>query len=110
MTALAAPPPVKERKRHRRERPDNTKPRVQPPYAVIVDNDDKHTFEFVIEGFQKVFGYSAEKCFKLAEEIHKRGRSIVWSGSKEVAELKYDQLRGLGKDHYATRQSISRWV
>lgn len=73
-----------------------------PPYAVIVLNDDKHTFPYVIETFQKIFGYSEQKCLLLAFEIHSKGRAIVWSGSKEVAELKRDQIIGAGPDLHNT--------
>ena len=73
----------------------------QPPYAVIVENDDLHTFDYVIEGLSKVFGYDRQKAFLLAAEIHTRGRAVVWSGAREVAELKCEQIRGLGVDHFA---------
>ncbi len=94
--AVAVQTPAKTPRRSRQ------KPKLLPPYAVVVLDDDKHTFEYVIETFMKVLGYTAEKSFKLAEEIHTQGRSIVWSGSKEVAELKRDQIRGAGPDFYAS--------
>ncbi|HEY3969506.1 MAG TPA: ATP-dependent Clp protease adaptor ClpS [Planctomycetaceae bacterium] len=80
-----------------------TDPKRQPPYAVIVDNDEFHTFEYVIEGLSKVCGYDRQKAFLLAAEIHTRGRAIVWSGTKELAELKCEQIRGLGTDHFASQ-------
>ncbi len=80
------------------------KPKRQPPYAVVVLNDDEHTFQYVMETFRKIFGYSAEKCFRLATEIHTQGRSIVWSGWKEIAELKRDQIRASGPDVYAEKK------
>jgi ATP-dependent Clp protease adaptor protein ClpS len=85
-------------------RPAPNKPRPLPPHAVVVLNDDLHTFEYVIETFQKVFGYPTEKCFLLAKQIHEQGRGIVWSGTKELAELKRDQIRGAGPDVYASRK------
>ena len=79
--------------------PDNdTKPKLLPPYAVVVYNDDYHTFEYVVTGFQKVFGYSFQKCYQLAIMIHHGGQAVVWTGSKEVAELKKDQIESLGPD------------
>ena len=88
----------------RRKKPAASKPKKLPPYAVVVLNDDLHTFEYVIETFMKVFGYPAEKCFQLATDIHVQGRSIVWSGAKEVAELKRDQIRSAGPDLYASKK------
>ena len=81
---------------------EDPKPKVQPPYAVVVINDEEHTFQYVIETFCKVFRYQPQKSFKLAEEIHLKGRSVVWSGALEVAELKRDQIRGAGTDFYAS--------
>jgi len=80
------------------------KPKKQPPYAVVVLNDDLHTFQYVVETFTKVFGYSAEKSYVLAVKIHNQGRGIVWSGSLEVAELKRDQLRSAGPDFHAVEK------
>jgi ATP-dependent Clp protease adaptor protein ClpS len=76
----------------------------QPPYAVVVLNDDDHTFEYVIATFRKVFGYALERSYSLAKKIHLKGRSIVWQGSLEVAELKRDQIRSAGPDFFARKQ------
>ncbi len=76
-------------------------PKPQPPYAVIVHNDDFHTFPYVIEVLQKVCGHSLEKAFVLTSQVHHSGQAIVWSGALEVAELKRDQIRGFGPDFYA---------
>ena len=37
-------------------------------------------------------------------EVHPDGRGIVWSGSREVAELKRDQIRLAGPDFYAAKK------
>ena len=80
-----------------------TRPKRQPQYAVIVLNDNDHTFEYVIEALGKIFGYGREKSFLLAAEIHTGGRAVVWTGTMELAELKRDQIRGFGPDHYAKK-------
>jgi ATP-dependent Clp protease adaptor protein ClpS len=86
-------------------RPERTsaKLRRQPGYAVIVEDDDFHTFDYVTDGLQKVCGHSRQKAFLLALEIDSRGQAIVWSGTLELAELKRDQIRGLGPDHFAPK-------
>jgi ATP-dependent Clp protease adaptor protein ClpS len=85
-----------------REEDSGRKPKRLPPYAVVVLNDQQHTFPYVIETFMKVFGYSQQKSTLLAISIHCHGRGIVWSGSKEVAELKRDQIRSAGRDFHAS--------
>jgi ATP-dependent Clp protease adaptor protein ClpS len=69
------------------------KTRRVPPYNVILENDDHHSQEFVIEVLQKALGYAQERAYQLMMEAHKTGRSVVWTGPKEVAELKADQIQ-----------------
>jgi len=76
----------------------DTQTRRQPPYAVILHNDDINGMDFVILVLRKVFGYSNEKCFQLMLEAHEKGRAVVWVGALEVAELKADQIRSCGAD------------
>lgn len=78
-----------------------TKAKRQPPYAVVVLNDDVHTFTYVIECFIKVFAYTKEKAVLLALLIHQKKRAIVWTGALEVAELKKEQIESMGPDHDA---------
>ena len=96
-----APPPAPKAAAPRTD--PKTKPKRQPPYAVVVLNDDDHTYEYVILGLSKVFGYSTEKSFVLAQTIDRTGRAVVWTGTLELAELKRDQILGLGPDTWARR-------
>ncbi len=80
-----------------------TKTRRQPPYAVILHNDDTNTMDFVVMVLRKVFGYTVEKCVKLMLEAHEKGRAVVWIGALEVAELKADQIRSCGPDPFVKK-------
>ena len=53
---------------------------------------------FVMETLQVVFGYDDRRCFELTMEAHFRERALVWSGAKEHAEFKADQVRSRGAD------------
>ena len=99
--AIESPP---QSKRQRREERSTDKPKRPPLYAVIVFNDEEHSFPYVIETFQKVFGYPLEKCSDLALQIHLAGKGIVWSGAQEIAEFKRDQIRSCGPDFYASKK------
>jgi ATP-dependent Clp protease adaptor protein ClpS len=72
---------------------EQTKTRRVPPFHVILENDDHHSMEFVVGVLSKALGYSIERSFKLTETAHTSGRAVVWTGPKEVAELKVDQIR-----------------
>ena len=80
------------------------KPKKQPSYAVILHNDDEHTFQYVIDLLMKLFAYPLEKAFVLTNQVHTQGKSIVWTGTLELAELKRDKVRGFGPDFYAMKK------
>jgi ATP-dependent Clp protease adaptor protein ClpS len=74
------------------------KTRRQPPYNVILLNDDDHTYEYVIEMLKALFGHPVEKGFQLARVVDTQGRAIVCTTSLERAELKRDQIHAYGPD------------
>src|SRR5215471_10031291 len=61
------------------------KTKRQPPYNVVLLDDDDHTFEYVITMLQQLFGYPREKGFQMANEVHNTGRCIVLTTTKEHA-------------------------
>ncbi|MFO0965548.1 MAG: ATP-dependent Clp protease adaptor ClpS [Gemmataceae bacterium] len=76
-----------------------TKPKAEnktrrlPPFHVILLNDDHHTIDFVVDVLQKVLGCNQQKAVLMMSEAHHTGRAIVWTGPKEVAELKQEQIQ-----------------
>ena len=80
------------------EEETQTRTRRQPPYNVILINDDDHTYEYVILMLQELFAYPVEKGFELAKEVDKTGRAVVCTTSMERAELKQEQIHAHGPD------------
>jgi ATP-dependent Clp protease adaptor protein ClpS len=82
---------------------ETSKPQTkrQPQYTVIVQNDDLHTFNYVIDALCRICGHSQETARRLAIEIDANGLAAVWTGTMELAELKRDQIKGFGPDVYA---------
>jgi len=74
------------------------KPKLLPPYNVILMNDDEHTDIYVINIMRKIFAHPIEKGMLIAKEVHLQGRCIVWTGTKELAELKQEQIHSCGRD------------
>ncbi len=70
----------------------------QPPYHVILLNDDDHTYEYVIGMLRKVFGHPPELAFEMAREVDTQGQVIVDTTTLERAELKRDQIHSFGRD------------
>ena len=64
------------------------------PWQVVVHNDPVNLMSYVTMVFQRVFGYPREKAERHMLEVHHKGRSILWSGVRERAELYVQQLHG----------------
>src|SRR5215475_7248677 len=64
------------------------------PWQVVVHNDPVNLMSYVTMVFQRVFGYPRDKAEKHMLEVHHKGRSILWSGMREPAELYVQQLHG----------------
>src|SRR6516162_2766654 len=77
---------------------EELKTKRQPPYNVILLNDDDHSFDYVILMLQKLFGHPPEKGYLMAWEVHTQGRVIVMTTTLELAELKRDQIHAYGPD------------
>ena len=66
--------------------------RFLPPHNVILMNDDDHSMDFVVDVLRKVFNFPLEKSFQLMLVAHETGCVVLWTGPKEVAELKAEQI------------------
>ncbi len=76
------------------EKTEKTEETVDLPWNIVVHNDPVNLMSYVTMVFQRIFGYSRERATRHMLEVHQRGRSIVWSGVRERAELYVQQLHG----------------
>ena len=60
------------------------------PWQVVVHNDPVNLMSYVT----MVFGYPRERAERHMLEVHHKGRSILWAGMREPAELYVQQLHG----------------
>ena len=63
------------------------------PWNVVVHDDPVTLMGSVTRVFMQVFGYDESKARKLMMEVHKTGRSIVWTGAREQAETYVQKLQ-----------------
>ena len=68
---------------------------VDTPWNVVAHNDPVNLMSYVTRAFQKVFGYSKQRAERHMLEVHQKGRSIVWTGRREAAEVYVQQLQAL---------------
>jgi ATP-dependent Clp protease adaptor protein ClpS len=77
---------------------NSTKDELAKLYHVIILNDDEHTFDYVIEMLQAVFGFPHATALAHTMEADATGSSIVLTTSLEEAEQKRDQIHAYGPD------------
>jgi ATP-dependent Clp protease adaptor protein ClpS len=78
-------------------------PKPQPRYHVILWNDDHHTFEYVIEMMQELFGHPPTAGKLIAKAVDGEGKAICLTTTLEHAELKRDQIHAFGVDKRSER-------
>lgn len=78
----------------------DARPRVtaEPPYRVILHNDDINRFEYVIDVLARVLACSKMRAFGLTLRAHLFGRSTVWTGAREEATAKAGAIVSSGPD------------
>ncbi|MEU7853661.1 ATP-dependent Clp protease adapter ClpS [Nonomuraea sp. NPDC049141] len=77
------------------ERP-STDVRPDLPWVTIVWNDPVNLMSYVTYVFQTVFGYSKEKAERLMMDVHKKGKAVVSSGTREEMERDVQILHSYG--------------
>ncbi len=72
-----------------------------PPHVVFLHNDPFNSEIFVVVVLRKVLELDRSRATRLMGVAHRRGRCAVWSGHKELAELKAMQIEAVGPDPLA---------
>jgi ATP-dependent Clp protease adaptor protein ClpS len=91
MSAVSAPSPVEL---DQPETDDLTF--LDQPWVTIVWNDPVNLMSYVTYVFQNYFGYSRSKAEKLMMEVHRDGKSVVSSGSREEMERDVQAMHEFG--------------
>jgi ATP-dependent Clp protease adaptor protein ClpS len=76
------------------EKETASKEEIDLPWQVVVHNDPVNLMTYVTMVFQRVFGFPRERAERHMLEVHHKGRSVLWSGVRERAELYVQQLHG----------------
>lgn len=80
-----------------------TKPKIKPSvklapqWKVIILNDNKTTFEFVIYLLLIIFHKNTKDALRLTREVHETGQTIATITHKERAELLQEQAVSLAR-------------
>ena len=66
------------------------------PWVTIVWNDPVNLMSYVTYVFRSYFGYSKAKAEKLMMEVHRDGKSVVSTGSREEMERDVQAMHEYG--------------
>ncbi len=90
MARVILPRAATKEKTETKTRPETA---LAPPWNVIVHDDPVTLMTYVTKVFVQVFGYAQDKAHRLMMEVHQDGRSIVWTGAREQAEMYAQKLQ-----------------
>ena len=71
---------------------------VVPLYRVVLLDDNDHTYDYVIEMLQKIFIFTLDQAYQHAEEVDRRGRTVLITCELPEAEFARDQIQAYGPD------------
>ncbi|MGH3444192.1 MAG: ATP-dependent Clp protease adapter ClpS [Nocardioidaceae bacterium] len=103
MDAVSAPTPV-ELDEPLSEEQTGERTMLDTPWMTIVWNDPVNLMSYVTFVFQSYFGYARKKAEKLMMEVHRDGKSVVSSGSREEMERDVQAMHEYGL--WATLQKV----
>ena len=77
---------------------EDTDTKLEPPYHLILLDDDSHTYQYVIAMLNAVFGYAPDKGFAIACMVDNAGQAIVMTASHDEVSLKQQLIHSYGAD------------
>ena len=78
-----------------------TKPKLKRPsqYKVVLNNDDYTPMEFVVQILEGFFNMNVEDATRIMLDVHKRGKGVCGSFSREIEETKVAQVNNYSREN-----------
>ena len=80
-------------RRLRKALPKRRPPEMLPPWKVLLHNDDRNSFEHVIESIVQLTPLDKQAAQERTKEAHETGVALLLTTHKERAELYKEQLQ-----------------
>ncbi len=77
---------------------EDTDSAIEPPYHLILLDDNEHTYNYVIQMVGAIFGYGREKAFAIACVVDSQGQAILMTASHDQVQLKQEAVHAFGAD------------
>ncbi|MCY4639892.1 MAG: ATP-dependent Clp protease adaptor ClpS [Chloroflexi bacterium] len=71
---------------------------LDPPYHLLLLDDDQHSYAYVVEMLGAVLGYGPEKAYVLARIVDTEGRVIIETGPHDRVTEHQRQIHSYGAD------------
>lgn len=89
--------------------PSAIREKIKPPrkYRVLMHNDDYTSMEFVVMILLSVFYHSETEAVRIMLQVHREGKGVAGTFSKEAAESKIAKVHRLARQNqYPLRCSM----
>ena len=77
---------------------EETDQQLEPPYHLVLLDDDEHTYAYVIRMCAEIFGYGPEKGYAIACVVDSQGRAVLMTGSHDAVRAKQELVHAYGPD------------
>ncbi len=80
---------------------EESKPKLKRPpmYKVLLLNDDFTPMDFVVHVLEQFFRIDRHKATQIMLTVHTEGRAVCGIYSREVAEMKVEQVNDYSRKH-----------
>ncbi len=80
---------------------ESTKSKLSKPpmYRVIILNDDYTPMEFVVHVLEAIFGHNREDATRIMLNVHKSGKGVGGSFTRDIAETKITQVNSYSREN-----------
>jgi ATP-dependent Clp protease adaptor protein ClpS len=70
-----------------------------PMYSVFLLNDDYTTMDFVVHILETVFHRPVIEATRIMIHVHKNGKGLAGTYTREIAETKMDTVHTIAREH-----------
>ncbi len=67
-------------------------------WNIVLLGDDEHSYNYITRLLTEVFHLAGQRAVDVAAAVAEHGRAVCWTGHREYAEFKREQVAAFGHD------------